>query len=72
MWQKRPISMVYSHCHFKHCRNITYHLHLISAEKKVKGFIDKHPEKAAMIAAGIGAAIGAAVTSALKKAGKKK
>ena len=39
----------------------------VAAERKAKGYIRSHPEKAALIAAGIGAAIGAAVTAAMRK-----
>ncbi len=39
----------------------------VEAEKKVKTYVHKHPERAAAIAAGIGAAIGLAVGAALRK-----
>ncbi len=37
------------------------------AEKKVKTYVHKNPEKAALIAAAIGAAIGAGLAIAMKK-----
>ena len=39
----------------------------VAAERKARGYIRHHPEKAALIAAGIGAAIGAAVTAAMRR-----
>lgn len=50
--------------------NIKQHLNNVkkkfkAAELKVHNAIKKHPEKAALIAAGVGAAIGAAVTAAI-------
>jgi hypothetical protein len=41
-----------------------------AAEKKIKGYAAKHPEKAALIAASVGAAIGSALTIATRKAAK--
>ncbi len=43
----------------------------VNAEKQVKVYVHKHPERAAAIAAGIGAAIGVALGAALKKTKKK-
>lgn len=40
--------------------------------KEVERFIDKNPEKAALISAGIGAALGAAMALFMHKGGKKK
>ncbi len=42
-----------------------------NAEKQVKGYMHKHPEKSALIAAGVGAAIGAAVVAAIAASRKK-
>lgn len=39
-----------------------------AAEKKVRGYIKKNPEKAALIAAAAGAAIGAAIGAGITKA----
>ena len=39
----------------------------MNAEKQVKTYVHKHPERAAAIAAGVGAAIGVALGAALRK-----
>ncbi len=40
---------------------------LKAVEKKVNAYIKKHPDKAAMMAAGVGDEIGDAVTAALRR-----
>jgi ElaB/YqjD/DUF883 family membrane-anchored ribosome-binding protein len=37
------------------------------ADKRVSTYIEKHPKKAALIAAGVGAAIAAALAAAMRK-----